>query len=753
MSTEPSSAPRSPLRRLRAGRGVLAMAAATGGAVAAAVILNPLADSSAQAASELTRFSDCDALADHMRELALARLDSYEQLPVRDDPLAFPLPADPGPPGAPARGLEGELTAVPRDGAAATAPQAPTDVAPDGAGASAQAAERGSSEPATTSASPADAVGPDQRGTNTQEAGVDEADLAKTDGHILVTISGGTLEVMDVRGDTPRRRGHVDLPGQKPVELLLSGDRAVVIGNAEQTGKFGIRPSEAGGAFDRRSSNYAIDSTTISVIDLSNADRPLVRSSEEVTARYLSARMVDDTVRLVFSSTPLALPSFDTRGADVLREGIEGAAAQDWLPTRRTVNREARTVSESPLVDCSDVRYPSVDSGLDLVTVLSLDAGEGDLGSALSTAIVGNGDLVYASADRLFVATTDGGWGGGSWGPTPAALSGAQQRVSPGAPALAPAQSPSTVSRIHSFDITGAGAEYEASGTVTGYLYGRWAMSERDGLLRVVTTSTAPWNSRFGGVTETGVSVLETVGDRMRVIGAVGNMGLTETVRAVRWFDDVAAIVTFRQSDPLYLVDLSNPQAPRLRGELKIPGYSAYLHPIGEHRLLGVGQDADEFGQTLGLQMSSFDILDLADPRRSDALGFGRGTSSPVETDPRGFVYLPLERVAVFPVLATRVGCDARAADAGTFVCRFPDNPADLGFAPNERGRSTSGLVAVGVDQRGQLTPLAGWNGREGRDVVKVLPLPGGRLVALDTAGVTILRLDGLRPTGSARFR
>ncbi|MGQ0631672.1 MAG: beta-propeller domain-containing protein [Sporichthyaceae bacterium] len=735
---ERTPAPQQPDRRSRGKRaGILAVTAAAGGAVVATVILNPFASSTAQAADELTRFADCDDLAAHMRDLAYARLDRGGIYYGEDGRLAPPMPVNPQSPAVP--GVEaGRATAGDE---AQPAPEAAVrGAAPNSEPQAAQGFDaQDESAPAAKSASPAEAVGTGQTGTNTQEAGVDEADLAKTDGRLLVTIADGALEVMDVSGDTPRERGFVDLPGQKPVELLLSGDRAIVIGTAEQTSKFGIRPSEANGAFGRRQSNYAIDSTTISVIDLSDPDRPLVRSSEEVTARYLSARMVDDAVRLVFSSTPDALRSFNGR-SDAFRERLNGTVAEDWLPTRRTVDRDARTVSESPLVNCSDVRYPSVDSGLDLVTVLSLDAGGGDLGSAISTAVVGSGDLVYASADRLFVATTDGGWGG--------------REVAFGAPndaRFAPDRSlPTTVTRIHSFDITGAGADYLASGTVEGYLYGRWAMSEREGLLRVVTTSTAPWNGRFGGSTETGVSVLETVGSTMRVIGAVGNMGLTETVRSVRWFDEVAAIVTFRQTDPLYLVDLSNPLTPRVRGELKIPGYSAYLHPIGDHRLLGVGQDADEFGRTLGLQVSSFDILDLADPRRSDALGFGRGTSSPIETDPRGFVYLPAERIAVFPMVATR-GCDARAEDAGTFICRRPEN--GLAFAPGERGRSTSGLVGIGVDDKGELSQLASWNGREGRDVVKVLPLPGGRLVALDTAGVTILQTDGLRPTGSARYQ
>ena len=94
----------------------------------------------------------------------------------------------------------------------------------------------------------------------------------------------------------------------------------------------------------------------------------------------------------------------------------------------------------------------------------------------------------------------------------------------------------------------------------------------------------------------------------------------------MRWFDDLAIVVTFRQTDPLYAIDLSDPADPRLLGELKIPGFSEYLHPLGEHRLIGMGQDADLDGMTRGAQAALFDVTDLTNPRQIDVVRYDKDT-------------------------------------------------------------------------------------------------------------------------------
>jgi hypothetical protein len=132
-------------------------------------------------------------------------------------------------------------------------------------------------------------------------------------------------------------------------------------------------------------------------------------------------------------------------------------------------------------------------------------------------------------------------------------------------------------------------------------------------------------------------------------LGRVGGLGRGERVYAVRFAGDVGYVVTFRQVDPLYTIDLSTPSRPAVRGELKLRGYSAYLHPLGDGLLLGIGQDATEEGRVLGTQASLFDVSDPARPTRLDTFTLG-GTSSQAESDHHAFLWWPRTRLAVIPV-------------------------------------------------------------------------------------------------------
>ena len=174
----------------------------------------------------------------------------------------------------------------------------------------------------------------------------------------------------------------------------------------------------------------------------------------------------------------------------------------------------------------------------------------------------------------------------------------------------------------------------------------------------------------------------------------------------MRWFGDMAVVVTFRQTDPLYPLDLSTPTAPRVVGELKIPGFSAYLHPVGGDLLLGVGQDATLRGQETGAQVSAFDLRDLAATRRVDTTDLGPHSYSPVENESRAFTYLPAQRLALVPVSSWG------------------------------RGGSTR-LAVVGVGTDGTLAPIATLQLAGRASSVRALPVDGER-VAVVVAGEVV---------------
>jgi uncharacterized secreted protein with C-terminal beta-propeller domain len=161
--------------------------------------------------------------------------------------------------------------------------------------------------------------------------------------------------------------------------------------------------------------------------------------------------------------------------------------------------------------------------------------------------------------------------------------------------------------------------------------------------------------------------------DRLVVEGRVGGLGRGERIYSVRFVGPVGYVVTFRQTDPLYTVDLSDPARPRVSGELKITGYSAYLHPAGDGRLIGVGQEASADGRTRGTQVSLFDVSTLERPARL-AQHHVRYGHSEAEFDPHAFLYWPADGLLVLPLDVYRPAKADRTVDTGgALVLRVGD--------------------------------------------------------------------------------
>ena len=144
--------------------------------------------------------------------------------------------------------------------------------------------------------------------------------------------------------------------------------------------------------------------------------------------------------------------------------------------------------------------------------------------------------------------------------------------------------------------------------------------------------------------------MLGAPGSVLETLGRVGGLGKGERIYAVRFVGDKGYVVTFRQVDPLYTLDLSDKDDPKVLGELKILGYSAYLHPVSDDLLLGVGQDATEQGRRLGTQLSLFDVSDLRRPVRRAQASLGANSSTSAEFDPHAFLFWKPANLAVIPL-------------------------------------------------------------------------------------------------------
>ncbi len=419
--------------------------------------------------------------------------------------------------------------------------------------------------------------------TNVQEAGVDEPDVVKTDGDRIFAVADGRLHAVDVTGRAPRLLGSLALGGEDAWDhqLFLRDDRILVTWGAW------------GG--DR-------DTTVLAEVDASDPAAMRIARTYAVDGYLLDARMTGTTARVALWSTPQ--PVYARRGAPERRR------ASRWLPRAVVRDRVAGTRTTTRAVGCRAVRRARTFSGLDMVTVITVDFAD-ELDVTDTDALMTDAETVYASAGGLYLAT-------------------------------APWRDP-TETTIHRFDTTDPIAtSYAGSGVVHGTLLNQFSLSEHEGVLRVATT----------GGRQSFVTTLrpDPATGALTEVGRLGGLGLDERIYAVRFIGDVGYVVTFRETDPLYTVDLSDPEAPRVIGELKIEGYSAYLHPVGDGRLIGVGQDATKQGRRLGTQVSLFDVSDLAAPKRLAKLGLGEDSSSEVEWDHHAFLWWPETSLAVLPV-------------------------------------------------------------------------------------------------------
>jgi hypothetical protein len=498
------------------------------------------------------------------------------------------------------------------------------DRAVDGAEATVPAAEAGSA----SSDKSGDGSAGSGTGTNVQVVGVDEADLAKRVDDLMLSVGSDPsqgLRITRIRDGSATVLSTLDTPGWLPSTLLVDGSTAVLIGQVGDRVVPMSRADDPDGSLRIREPQVV--RTRLMQVDLSDPTRPAVVSTLDLDGQPGAARLVDGVIRVAVTSSPTGLDLVEPTTYDSLslnraweenRRRIAESTVEDWLPSYRawqgpapaSGTSGATPVSAGQLTACGQVQAPAEYSGLSTTALVSADlrAPEGIHGWQAG-GVLAEGTMMYATAEHTYLATT-------GWPSSPAEEAARQSRRT----------------QIHLFDTTGARTpRHLASGQVPGHLLNQFAMDEFDGVLRVASTlqgselaepmateTVMDESSGIAPVSQAQVSVLRRDGNRLVTVGSVAGLGMGEQIYAVRFLGEVGYVVTFRQTDPLYTLDLRDPSAPKATGELKILGYSAYLHPMGRGRLLGIGRDATAEGRVTGLSVSLFDVTDPAAPTRTD---------------------------------------------------------------------------------------------------------------------------------------
>jgi len=435
--------------------------------------------------------------------------------------------------------------------------------------------------------------------------------------------------------------------------------------------------------FDANTSYNSAHKTTVTVLDIGDRTAPTLVQKSEMDGQLVASRAVDGQLRLVLSNSlnhiqlprPIArrvatealtnvaispvnsmvtLASIDTVVGDIAWNGwpnefyvyetqeeyvarLRDKIIDFALPQIRTLAADGSMLSEAPLFEAMELYRPEHIQDRNLITVATFDMASNDAGP-VSTANVFVADAmdtkVHVSEDSVYVFSERWpGWHGNWGGDTTVRTS------------------------VWKFDIDNSShvVELAAKGSFDGALLNQFAADEHEGHLRVVTKNDL-WDRNGQGV-----RVLRQVGNELTVVGRIDGVAPTEELYSVRFMGDRAFFVTFRVVDPLYAVDLSDPADPKLVGELHIPGFSDYLQPLDDNRLLAIGRGANELnGLFQELQVSIFDITDLTNPALLDRYSFegGRAISTPATGSPwtRGdgdhhaVSYFETEQVFALPI-------------------------------------------------------------------------------------------------------
>jgi uncharacterized secreted protein with C-terminal beta-propeller domain len=216
---------------------------------------------------------------------------------------------------------------------------------------------------------------------------------------------------------------------------------------------------------------------------------------------------------------------------------------------------------------------------------------------------------------------------------------------------------------IHRIWIRNGQIRYRASGGVLGYVLNRFSMDEYKGYFRVATTTGQIWRSGGSGSN----NHVFTLGLDLNVVGKIVNIAPGERIYSARFMGDRAYLVTFKKVDPFFVLDLEDPTTPEILGELKIPGYSNYLHPYDENHVIGIGKecvDMGDFAWYQGVKLSLFDASDVNNPRELSKYIVGdRGTESLALHDPHTFLFSRQKNLLVIPIWLAEIDEDKYSGD------------------------------------------------------------------------------------------
>ncbi len=451
----------------------------------------------------------------------------------------------------------------------------------------------------------ASAAAKDYSKTNVQVEGVDEADIVKTDGKYIYVISGSKLLIVDAYPPENAKVVSEVALKETPLEIFVNGDKLVLF--EQQQYRAYDAPIEGetdSGDIVVEHINYETPATNAIVFDIADRKAPRIIGSLTVSGAYFDSRMIGDYVYFV------AQQPIDYYSREVPLPLIMGG-------------------DETRVIQAPEIYYfDTPDSSYSYSNIISINLKSGQTESEV--VLTGTSQSMYVSEKSIYMAHTK--WLGWNYYDE----------------AIKKGESPATEKTVvHRISTNNGEIKYRSSGEVPGTVLNQFSMDEYENYFRIATTSNVIGGEIAGGL-QNNVYVLDS---NLNIVGKLEGLAEGEKIYSVRFMGKKVHLVTFRQIDPLFVIDLSNPRAPKVLGYLKIPGFSDYLHPYDDNHLIGIGKDATEMGQVKGMKLSLFDVSNVAEPKEISRYYIGGpGTDSEALKEHKAFLFSREKNLLAIPV-------------------------------------------------------------------------------------------------------
>lgn len=436
--------------------------------------------------------------------------------------------------------------------------------------------------------------------TNIQVDGVDEADIVKTDGKYIYYVANEKVYIIDAQD---LKIQSIIEPDNKeyefsPSEIYINKDKLIAIGDSYET--MNIETEEEEVIYYKSRFDYGKTMAKATVYDISDKKHPKEVREVSIDGYYNNSRMIGDCIYFISDK--------DIYYGDTIKN-------EEILPNVK----DTAVSNNTSKIECTDIAYFKGSNDSNYLMVAAFDVNKKE--PATIETLFGAGSEIYASADNLYITQSNYRYFLGN---------------------------EITKTKIYKFNLNNNKILFKATTEIKGTINDQFSMDEYDGNLRIATTS-----SQYDE--DKSKNQLFILNENLEEIGRIDNMAKGESIYSVRFVGKVGYIVTFKQIDPLFVIDLSDPRAPEIKGELKIPGYSSYLHPYDETHIIGIGYNTKSNGYggvtNDNMKISMFDVSNLKNPREMFSVDIGESYGySEITSNHKALFYNKEKKLIGFPV-------------------------------------------------------------------------------------------------------